>query len=433
MLRRSLALAVVIAITSPGSEARADGATFVKGPYLQDLRSRGAQVRWETSSESGGTLVVKGPGAFVREVHAATGLRYHTLSVDGLEPATTYAYTVKVGDEASPEGHFTTAPEDARPITFLVYGDNRSDPTAHAAVVEAMRRTPSDFFLHTGDMVLSGNDGNDWQSFFDIETPLLRDRCVFATVGNHELLGGGKPAFLSYFQIGDPGAHLLHATTRWGSSRFFFLNAMSTWGDGEERGWLEAELTRSDSEPGIEHRFVVTHHGPFSSGPHGGNDAMKKAGAMALMKKHHVDLIFAGHDHIYERGELDGIRYLISGGGGAPLYKPRRSVPAATEVVEAAHHFVEVKVDGPRITTVARRLDGMAMDTCVLLPGALWSCETTLPPARKPGEAPAAEGDEVKRKCGCELPAGGDQGWPVLGWAGLLALLAVRRSLPRGR
>ena len=27
-------------------------------------------------------------------------------------------------------------------------------------------------------------------------------------------------------------------------------------------------------------------------------------------------IIFAGHDHIYERGVTDGLRYLISGGGG---------------------------------------------------------------------------------------------------------------------
>ena len=45
----------------------------------------------------------------------------------------------------------------------------------------------SDFLIHTGDFVENGASLAQWQSFFDIESPLLGGRCLFAAVGNHEL------------------------------------------------------------------------------------------------------------------------------------------------------------------------------------------------------------------------------------------------------
>ncbi len=41
-----------------------------------------------------------------------------------------------------------------------------------------MRKRKADFAIHTGDMVLSGGKAEEWNKFFEIETPLLRDRCV---------------------------------------------------------------------------------------------------------------------------------------------------------------------------------------------------------------------------------------------------------------
>ena len=36
-----------------------------------------------------------------------------------------------------------------------------------------------------------------------------------------------------------------------------------------------------------------------------------------------VSFVFSGHDHLYQRGEVDGLKYVVSGGGGAPLYSVR--------------------------------------------------------------------------------------------------------------
>ena len=62
---------------------------------------------------------------------------------------------------------------------------------------------------------------------------------------------------------------------------------------------------------------------------------------------------------------------------------------AATHAIEVVHHFVEVRVDGDDITTVARRVDGTTMETCEVKPDA-WSCKGSLKDLRLPGNAPSS-------------------------------------------
>lgn len=353
---------------------------FVVSPYLQALGATSVTVKLELpapapaevqitrAGDPAPSLVVKSEGARA----------FHALRASGLAPATAYNYVVSAGGARSERGRFTTAPTDARPIRFLVYGDSRSDPAAHAAVVRAMTAAPSDFLINTGDMVARGNEPEDWRAFFAVEAPLIRDRCLFAAVGNHELYLGskdGEVAFLRYFAGAEGGQELtrLYGSFRWGSARFFVLNAMDGW-TGPERAWLRGELDRALNEPGLTHRFAVLHWGPFSAGKHGDNPALREGDVIAMMRDRKVDLVLAGHDHTYERGTGHGLKYVVSGGGGAPLYPSRRATREAA-VFEAAYHFVEVAVDGDRVTTIARRVDGGVIDRCGFTGAGGWDCD----------------------------------------------------------
>jgi hypothetical protein len=75
------------------------------------------------------------------------------------------------------------------------------------------------------------------------------------------------------------------------------------------------------------------HHPPFSSGPHGGASVEYQAASvrkrwMPLFRTHHVRLLLAGHEHLFEHWveryvDESGphrIDQIVSGGGGAPLY-----------------------------------------------------------------------------------------------------------------
>ena len=421
---RYLRVLVVAAAVLGAGEARAGG-TFQRGPIVQSLGKTGVTIKVELLTPEAVSVEVTGPDGAMRKVEDATSRRFHSVRIEGLSPATAYRYRVAAGDAgaASDEGHFTTAPPDDRAFKFVLYGDSRSDPAAHVAVVKAIASAPGDFLLHTGDMVARGDEEDDWRGFFEIENALLRDRCLFASVGNHELAGEkgvGAAAFLRYFASADDGGKdrpKLYGTFRWSNTRFFLLNAMDEW-TGEDRAWLKDELDRAASEPGLLHRFAVLHHGPFSSGPHGGNARLIDNGVLQIFKEGKVDLIFAGHDHAYERGTGEGLKYVVSGGAGAPLYPKRRTAPE-TAIYESVHHYVEMSVNGPTVELVATRASGSVIERCAFTGAGPWDCDK-LAAAVPPSGPAAAKGEPVVRSGACLCGAAG-----AVGSGGAFGLAAV--------
>ena len=126
---------------------------------------------------------------------------------------------------------------------------------------------------------------------------------------------------------------------------------------------------------------MVVHHGPWSSGPNGNNARLHEAGIIPLLAAHKVDLIISGHDHIYERGWAEGLAYLVSGGGGAPLDAIASRLPQARKV-ESVRHFVDVSVSAASMQIVAVRSDGSTIERCALSksPGG-WDCDGIAPAA----------------------------------------------------
>jgi hypothetical protein len=207
--------------------------------------------------------------------------------------------------------------------------------------------------------------------------------------------------------------------------------------DGEERAWLDEELTKSEHEEGVLYRIAVLHHSPYSAGPHGPNKRLQNARIPELLVRHRVDLVVGGHDHHYERGETAGLRYMISGGGGAPLYREIQPT-AGTRKAEATHHYVAFHVRPAGITIDAVRADGSLLDRCGFDRGAAgWSCEPGAPAAVASEPAPPAPAPRPASKCTCR--AAGAPASPCAGLFASLALAAAatarraRGSLRRGR
>jgi acid phosphatase type 7 len=408
-----------IAIASPAA------AGYVRGPYLQDLGTRQVALLFELDSAQTAKLDVirdKDPIKTATSEKDAT----HEIVVNGLEPATAYRYTLTLGDGTTEQGSFTTAPEDARPFSFIIYGDNRSNPYAHAAIVATIRKTPSEFLVHTGDMVYDGSQLENWKEFFSIEKDLLRERCVFPTIGNHEIAmptSDGAQRYARMFRLpAPPDAAERWYTFRWGSARFFMLDAQDDFST-TERSWLEKALESAKNEAGVVQRFVVLHHGPYSSGLHGANESLRIARVPELLRSYKVDLVISGHDHIYERGDAAGLRYIISGGGGAPVYREFRG-EKHTQKFEPVYHFVKIDV-GSDIGMTAIRHDGSVIESCRLSATAGWGCGTT-PAAAAPGAMSAtppaapASPPAKPRSCGCTLVSGGSE-WLGFVLAGVLA------------
>ncbi|MDC3981104.1 metallophosphoesterase [Polyangium jinanense] len=419
-----ITLALSITAVLLGASTSADAASIRKGPYLQALGQAAVTIKLELSTPEPATVLVTGPAGFTTSKASASEKRFHAIRVEGLSPATTYAYRVKIGDVESKPVDFTTAPADDRPFKFVAYGDSRSDAAAHAAVARAIEAAPGDFFVHTGDMVQDGNNEAQWQEFFGIEGKLLANRCIFVAVGNHELTAPdptGQVNFLRYFAAtetdGRERPHL-YGSFRWSNTRFFLLNAMDTW-TGDEKEWLRAELASALDEPGLVHRIAVLHHGPFSSGYHGGNARLASQGIIPMLRDNKVELVIAGHDHVYERGEGQGLKYIVSGGAGAPLYQQRSRAPGM-QYFESVHHFLEFAVDGPEVQVLARRASGSVIEQCSYRGTESWSCKSD---EKKPATAATPATTQASTACACAVPGSttGNAG----GAAALVALAAL--------
>ncbi len=465
---RGACLGAALAVTA--FDALAHAATWIRGPYIQDLGSRGVAVLGELDTPHDATLtivrgaaaapsagavpslpagapdgaVVPAPGP-VAKAESTTKDATIELAASGLEPATSYRWSIALDDGTSADGTFTTAPEDDRPSTFVVYGDNRSNRFAHAAIVAAIRKTPADYLVNTGDMVYDGSQVADWREFFTIERDLLRERCLFPTIGNHEIAmptSDGAQRYARMFRVpAPPDAAERWYTFRWGSARFFMVDAQDEFASGE-RAWLQKALEAADGEAGLKWRFVILHHGPYSSGLHGGNEAMIIAKVPELFRAHKVDVVFSGHDHIYERGDANGLRYVVTGGGGAPLYRDFRG-GKTTQKFEATFHFLSIQLGAAALTMSTTRHDGSLIERCSLAMGGAsgWACGgeppaaaglalgSAAPPSAPPQSTPSPA-PPSRKSCGCALVST-DREWLGLVVAAALAATAALR--PRGR
>jgi acid phosphatase type 7 len=351
-----------------------------------------------------------------------------SLRATGLRPGARYRVFVELGEQRL-ESRFATPGAATEPFTFFVYGDNRTDDEAHARVVKAMLDDPSgQFLVHTGDFVGKGSSKADWASFFRIEKGLLGKLPIFSCVGNHELWSNGGIEYAKYFaptlskQLaanGDETKALLRSSVRWNNTQFLFLNAMTKFGT-EEKEWVQRELAKVAGDSRILHRFVVLHHGPFSSGPHGSNKPFLDAGMIDVLVNGKVDLVLSGHDHLYERGFARGLRYVVSGGGGAPTY-PVEGHAEGSRRAESARHYVRVRVDGANINLRTIRPEGTLLEECT---GSAtgWGCDPI-----------KAEEKPKPKSSGCAVAAAddGSSDGPRAAVFGLLAFALIGRRRRR--
>jgi len=357
---------VHIALLAAALAQTASPPSVVKGPYLVDPRPDGITIRFETTSPVAAEVRYAAPGEGEREV-ASAARTDHAVKLVGLRPGTRYRYQVAVGGQPTEEQGFRTAPPPDVPFSFVVMGDTRSAEADHRAVIAQLAGEAPDLVLHTGDLVADGAEEAGWQSFFSVQAPLLGRAPIAPAIGNHEAQNQlGIQNFSRYFGVTPRDGEMRYAFT-YGNSRFIVMDTnLMFFALTAQTGWLERELQSAVADPDVRHIFVMMHHGPFATGPHGGNTGVRAAWA-PLFSAYGVDTVFSGHDHLYERLEHDGVRYVVSGGGGGPLY-PRQEDPhwedaRASVYTESVHHFVRVQVAGERVEMAAVRADGSLIET----------------------------------------------------------------------
>jgi hypothetical protein len=327
--------------------------------HLGDLRSDGFVVALETADEVDATLeVAHDNGPFVALTHARTAR--HRLRVSGLSPREQVRWRVVAGGAVLAEGEGQAGPADDSPaLEFLVYGDTRSGEDDERQIAIAAAGGAPAFVLHTGDIVPSGDDDSAWARLFEVEQPLLGHVPLYLAIGNHELYRDTEATRVRRYVVFHGGGDSTYYSFRVGPARIIALDSNRP--DEAQTEWLARTLAEAAVEPGRPHVFIFLHHPPFSTGGHCGS-AIEEAAWVELFERFRPSAVFGGHDHAYERLERNGVRYFVTGGGGAPLYPERERCPEhdriAKRVYRAEHHVLRVRLRGEAIEVEVARPAG---------------------------------------------------------------------------
>ena len=419
----------VVALAIAAASARAE--RFVNGPYLQHATPTSVTVMWDADTSAPATITVHGGSAAAPRIIAVPATARAEVVVDGLAPASRYRYEVALGDQRA-RGELTTAPPPGAPVpvSFVVYGDTRSSADAHRQLVERIRAEVPDFLLGTGDMVNDGVQHDEWEEFFAVEGPLLADNVLYPALGNHDRQGRARSAeaYRARFSLpeGSPDPERIYAFT-YGPARFLVLDSnASSFALTDQTAWLERELAAARQDRAVAHIFVVMHHPPYSISLHGGQRDLRERWT-PLFERYGVDAVFSGHDHNYQRAEVGGVHYFVSGGGGAPLYGRGKRIAAidaaAIQRFERVSHYLRVHVIGPRVEVTAVRVDGTPIEMV-----AWGEAPPVVPVVASAAVVPSVGAPSVAAPsviATVPAPARRDRGLPLVPFAIVGALLAI--------
>ena len=221
---------------------------------------------------------------------------------------------------------------------IIIYGDSRTGHSVHERIMEGMASIGPEAVFHTGDLVNDGRVPANWTTFNNIASQLPSGTPIYPALGNHE-----HESALYFDNFDLPGNERWYSIDHIDGINFIVLDSGSALSAAttaapstSQYQWLESELSSSVSSTDF---TIVTFHYPlYSTGQHGSDEKNMAADLIPLFEQYGVDAVFNGHDHDYERSTVNGIRYIVSGGGGAPLRSQANTSPYSDLFVKA-HHF----------------------------------------------------------------------------------------------
>jgi 3',5'-cyclic AMP phosphodiesterase CpdA len=223
-----------------------------------------------------------------------------------------------------------------------------------------LRYSKPDFVLHTGDLVADGGDTALWPIFFNIEGALLRTAAFYPSLGNHERHARNYTDFIQtapYYSFDWGSAHFSILDSDIGSAATSERAKQAYW--KEQTEWLEADLRKSQKAT---FRFVAAHHPPMTAVSYRQGDNPHMTALMPMFEQYHVTASWFGHDHNYQHYLKNGIHYIITGGGGAPLYDVDKPPEGITKKVLTTENFVRIRVEGQNAHIEAFRPDGTKIE-----------------------------------------------------------------------
>lgn len=343
-MRVSLLLSIVFIYTIASSQ------TLTRGPYLQSVTNNSLKIMWRTSSAT--PSVVKwgtSPSALVNTITDTTQVINHIIKISGLNPKSTYYYSVGFGSTVlageNEQHHFITAPTpgDTSTFKFWVTGDfgagNNEQIKVRRWFENYLQSNIVDGWLWLGDNVY--NDGTDaeysakvFDKYYGYDS-IFRFLDFYPVPGNHDYNSVNRfddpsqhrgPYFdmVEVFKNAEMGG--LASNTEnyysfdYGNTHFLALNS-ELWqyifydAPNPYKTWIENDIKNSTKK----FKVAYWHQPPYSKGSHDSdmNWELFMAGMrkriVPILEKYGVDLVLCGHSHVYERSYLINKHYGWSG------------------------------------------------------------------------------------------------------------------------
>ena len=247
--------------------------------------------------------------------------------------------------------HLDFQPENKDIEKAVIYGDVRSGYLTHIKIADLVAKEKPDMIIFTGDIASNSRNYIHYLQHTIFERKLWNMAEYYPVRGNHESTYWLYDAFFdlpdnkSYYSFDRMGMH------------FIVLDCWNVYKPLEEKQmqWLKEDLEANKDKP-----ISVAMHVPlFTSGKY---EPYHEPDLLALFDKYNVLFVFSAHVHSYERSLYKGTNYIVTAGGGAPLYPVTRDNTYKI-VRENVHHYTVLTRDNDTYTLKAVDINGNIIDT----------------------------------------------------------------------
>ncbi|MEW5975262.1 MAG: metallophosphoesterase [Acidobacteriota bacterium] len=224
-------------------------------------------------------------------------------------------------------------------LRIAVIGDSGTGGEAQIEIGQRMalfrEKFPFELVLMLGDNIYGRDRPKDYVRKFERPYQSLLDAGVkfYAALGNHD-----RPRQVNYPLFNMKGRRY-YSFSPGKDVRFFALD--STKMDSAQIEWLDGELAHTQES----WKICFLHHPLYSSGRRHGSSIRLQRLLEPLLVKHGVQVVFAGHDHFYERiHPQKGISHFVSGGAAKLRKNNIRKSPLTAKGFDQDRHFMLLEV-----------------------------------------------------------------------------------------
>lgn len=357
-------------------------------PYIQQPTETTVLIAWQTQNAETGTLSWgTTPGNLNNVLTDIVPMVDHNFTLGPLQSNTQYYYEVTNtgGFTSSLESFWTAKPMEADQFSFLHYGDCGYDNSVQNDIADLMEQESVDFAVVAGDVDQGVGDNYD-NIFFKVYKEMLARECHYTALGNHDIIANNGTDFLNAFYqpTNNPQNSERYYTFTWGNAKFICLDSNSDYAPGsDQHNFLLDELKCN------EHQwvFVFCHHPPWTNGwdptyyipfqpyyEYDGEDNMRTE-LVPYFEQYNVDFMLNGHSHCYQRGNLNGVEYVISGGAGASSTDSKTcnqfpsNNPCAPNIQNELYinQYVRFDIHGDTATYLCIDISGQVVDSVTLI------------------------------------------------------------------